>query len=36
MEALVTFLVVCGIVWGGFITLLFVAMKKEKVKNQSE
>ncbi len=33
MEVLLTFIIVCGIVWGGFIFLLITAIKKEKEKN---
>jgi len=29
---IITFLVICGIVWGGFIFFLFKAIKNEKLK----
>ncbi len=32
MLTIATFILVCGIVWGGFIFLLMFAMKKEKAK----
>lgn len=33
MDTILTFIIVCGIVWGGFIALLILAVKKERSKN---
>lgn len=32
METIITFVIVAGIIWGGFATLLTIAIKKEKEK----
>jgi hypothetical protein len=32
ITEIITFLVICGIVWGGFIFFLFKAIKNEKQK----
>ena len=36
MLTVITFLIVCGIVIGGFVTLLAIAMKKEKTKVKND
>lgn len=35
-AAWLTLAVICGFVWGGFLVLLFVAMTKERGKDEDE
>lgn len=34
LHEVLTFFVICGIVWGGFTYFLFKAIKNEKLKNE--